>query len=69
VPELISLTLPVFKGYPAVKFAVEICLDVTDSDAHFWLESVELADLMEKQRDELMQTEIDKMTGYVVMYR
>ena len=39
------LFIPIFKGQIASLFRVEICYDVTDSQARFWLESVELAEL------------------------
>lgn len=39
------LQIPIFKGRESRKFVVEICFDVTDSAARFWLESVELFEL------------------------
>lgn len=39
------LSIPLFKGESARVFRVDICYDVTDSQARFWLESVEMEEL------------------------
>lgn len=43
------LRMPIFKGSQASIFRVEICYEVTDSQAHFWFESVEMYELHKEQ--------------------
>lgn len=70
LPEAFFLDIPVFKGYAPVKFMVEICLDVSAAEARFWLESPELAEVIETQAKTLIEDEI-KLIGdkYVVVYQ
>lgn len=70
LPEAFFLEIPIFKGYPPVKFMVEICLDVSAAEARFWLESPELAEVVETQAKSLIEDEI-KLIGdkYVVVYQ
>jgi hypothetical protein len=49
LPEGFALTLPIFKGKPAETFFVELCQEVTDGGAHFWLESPELKNIQEEK--------------------
>lgn len=70
LPEAFFLEIPVFKGYEPVKFMVEICLDVSAAEARFWLESPELAEVIETQAKTLIDEQI-KLIGdkYVVVYQ
>jgi hypothetical protein len=48
-PTEFILEIPIFKGFPASSFRVEVCLDVTEGSVRFWFESVELNELQKKQ--------------------
>lgn len=70
LPQSFFLEIPVFKGYPAAKFLVEICLDVSDASARFWLESPELEELIEVRAKELLDAEIKQFEKqYTVVYK
>lgn len=70
LPEAFFLEIPIFKGYAPVKFLVEICLDVSAAEARFWLESPELAEVIEIQAKNLIEDEL-KLIGdkYVVVFQ
>jgi hypothetical protein len=54
------LNIKLFEGQPKVTFDVEILVDVTDADTKFWLESIELNELLESKRDEIFTTQIEE---------
>lgn len=70
LPDAFFLEIPIFKGYAPVKFMVEICLDVSAAEARFWLESPELAEVVETQAKALIEDEL-KLIGdkYVVVFQ
>ncbi|RFP65909.1 hypothetical protein D0N36_06815 [Hymenobacter lapidiphilus] len=51
------LTTPIFKGYPAKSFRVEIGIDPTDASVKLYLESAELFELEQQYRAELLAEE------------
>lgn len=65
IPLDFTLKLPLFKGGKDVKFKVEVCFDLRDAALEFWLESVELAELLLGNRKELIDAELAKFDGYV----
>ncbi len=67
LPEFFSLNLPIFKGQGKKKFQVEICLDVTEGGAHFWLESVELHNMIEGTKDEIFAEQLKSCDGFVII--
>lgn len=66
-PTEFILNAPSFKGFPAIRFRVEVCLDVTEGSARFWFESVELHEVMQKQVEEIFKTELESARGFVVI--
>jgi hypothetical protein len=66
-PTEFILSIPIFKGFPAVRFRVEVCLDVTEGSARFWFESVELHELMTKQVDSIFSEQLKSAEGFVVI--
>lgn len=66
-PTEFILNIPIFKGFPPVRFRVEVCLDVTEGSARFWFESVELHELRTKQVDEIFAEELKSCEGFVVI--
>lgn len=66
-PTEFILNIPIFKGFPAARFRVEICLDVTDGSARFWFESTELHELMKTQIDIIFNEELKIAEGFVII--
>lgn len=69
IPTDFILNVPVFKGMPAMRFRVEICLDVTDGGARFWFESVELNELIISERDRIIDGELALCKDLVIIER
>lgn len=69
LPTAFVMNLPLFKGQAPKRFMVEICLDVTDSAASFWFESVELAELTELDGEIILQEELKSCADYVVIWK
>lgn len=67
VPETAVLQIPVFKGEAPSRFIVDICLDVNDGGTRFWLESIDLNELIIKRRDEVFSKEIENFDGFCVI--
>lgn len=67
VPENFSLDIPIFKGEKKKKFSVDICMDVTESTATFWLESVELHELIEKDKKEIFELAMKDAVQFVIV--
>lgn len=66
-PTEFILNIPIWKGFPAVKFRVEVCLDVTEGSARFWFESVELHEIKQAQVDEIFKEELKSAEGFVII--
>ena len=67
IPMNFSLDIPIFKGEKKKKFSVDICLDVTESSATFWLESVELHELIEKDKKDIFDHELKEALDFVIV--
>lgn len=67
IPSSFILDIPIFKGEGKKKFSVDICLDVSESSAIFWLESVELHEMMEKEKIELFELAMKDAVQFVVI--
>lgn len=66
-PTEFILNIPIFKGFPSVRFRVEVCLDVTEGSARFWFESVELHELMQTTVDIIFNEELKSAQGFVII--
>lgn len=66
-PTEFILIIPVFKGFPSIRFRVEIGLDVTEGSARFWFESIELHEIMLAQVNEIFSEELKSANGFVVV--
>lgn len=62
-----KLKIPIYAGFEPSVFRVEILLDVTDSEAKFWLESVELEELKERIKNEAIDKELQTMKEFVII--
>lgn len=66
-PTEFILNIPIFKGEAPVRFRVDIGVDVTEGSARFWFESVELKELSEKMRDELLVNALENAKEFVTI--
>lgn len=66
-PTEFILNMPIFKGFDAVRFRVEVCLDVTEGSARFWFESTELHELMQTQIDIIFNEQLKSADGFVII--
>lgn len=70
LPANFTLNLPVFQGGDPVKIDVELLFDVDAvGDVHFYLESVALADIIEKEVRERIDKEIKRFGSLVIIYQ
>ena len=67
IPQGFALVIPVFKGFEAKKIWVEICYDVTDSSIRFWLESVELNDIIQRETDAIFADQLVSCEDFVII--
>jgi hypothetical protein len=66
-PTEFILNIPIWKGFPAITFRVEVCLDVTEGSARFWFESVELHEIKQAQVDDIFNQELKSAEGFVII--
>lgn len=69
IPESFVLELPIYKGQPKVKFEVSICLDVIGTRAAFWFESVQLAELLETQKEEIFNAQLELCKSFPIIHK
>lgn len=67
MPTEFTLKLPVFVGESEKTFRVEIGIDSTDSSVKLWLESSELQDIIITERDRIINEEIAKFEGLIII--
>lgn len=67
IPTEFILLIPIYKGQPAERFRVEICLDVTDAGARFWFESVELKELLQTKLEIIFNEQLKCCEEYVIV--
>lgn len=68
IPTDFILTVPVFKGFDSKTFRVEICLDATDASVRFWFESTELHEIIEKEKEDIINAELEHCKDFVTIY-
>jgi hypothetical protein len=56
------LNIPLFEGTDAVKFKVELIVDTETPQTAFWLESVDLIELLESVSNELIEKQLGDFT-------
>lgn len=61
-----TLNMPVFIGQPSKKFLVEVCYRIREKNVEFWLESIELADLLKSCAEEIINTELKRFPEAIV---
>lgn len=66
-PMFFTLNLPIFKGFQAQCLSVDICLDIEEGTAKFWLESVQLNEILQSCVDEIFEAELKSAIGFVII--
>jgi len=69
IPKSFILLIPIFKGQPPRKFSVDLCLEVTDAGVKFYLESVELVELTEQDRKDIISNELSSYTDFCTIWK
>lgn len=62
-----KLHIPLFKGSEKMSFSVDINFDITDGSTMFWLESVDMNELIEKHSQEIMGEELGKLKDLTII--
>jgi hypothetical protein len=63
------MSIPLFKGQEPKRFRVEICFDTTEGSVKFWLESVEMAELIDIESERLLKLQAQHCADYVVIWK
>lgn len=69
IPKEFTLKIPIYKGEREMDFRVEICIEVTDGGAEFWLESVQLHELEQIEKELIFKRELEACAGLVVIFK
>lgn len=69
VPDSFVLNIPIFNGMEKRRFRVEIAIDSTDASTKFWMESVELNEIIQIETDAIIAEELKSCTDYVVIHK
>lgn len=69
VPDSFVLNIPIFKGQEKRRFRVEIAIDSTDASTKFWMESVELNEIIQIETDFIISEELKSCADYVVIFK
>ena len=64
-----TLSIPLYKGFEKKSFVVEINFDITDGTTHFWLESVDLKDLLHEERKRIIDRELKGLKDLTIIYQ
>lgn len=62
-----TLSVPLFRGFDAVKIEVEICFEPVNSDVSFWLESVGLKEATDSAIDGIFDAELKNVEDFVII--
>ena len=69
VPESFTLAMPLHEGAEPVTFLVNICLEERDGGISLWLQSVEANELIMKYRDNILDSQLEKLLklGFLIL--
>jgi len=67
VPDAFTLQCPLFSGGDKYTFSVDLCADVTASGVMFYMESVELAELLIEEKERMINERVDQMKDIVII--
>ena len=67
LPTDFILKMPIYEGMDDRSFKVEICYGARDTNIDFWFESVELVELIQKERDQCIDEQLKAFSEYVII--
>ncbi len=67
IPLLFTLAIPVYQGFGVKEFVVEIVGEITDANVSFTLESVELQELIDRDKKNILEAELKSLEDYVTI--
>ncbi len=68
IPEVIVLSLPIYKGEGIYDFPVDVCIDTTEGHVKFWLESARLAELIELTKLDIFDRETKQFEAFTIVW-
>lgn len=69
IPESFILNVPVFKGQERRQFRVDIVIETTDASTRFYLESVELHDLITIESEKILNDQLKCCSDFVIIWK
>lgn len=69
IPESFALNIPIFKGQDKRKFQVDILIEATDVSTRFYLESVELHDLITIESELILNKQLECCKDFVIVFK
>lgn len=69
IPDSFVLNIPIFKGMEKRRFRVEIGIDSTDASTKFWMESVELYEIIQIESEIIIAEELKSCADYVIIHK
>lgn len=69
IPLNFVLGIPIFTGGPKHKFKVQICVTARAGGVEFWLESVELHELVQELTESVFETELARFDKEIVVVK
>lgn len=69
IPESFILNIPVFKGQGKKQFLVSIIIEATDANTRFYLESVDLSDLIQIESEIILKEQLEACKDFVIVYK
>lgn len=67
LPTVFVLNIPIFKGFKSLSFNVEIIIHPTDSTVNFYLESIDLNELIITNKEQIFNDELLSCEGFVII--
>ena len=62
-----TLAIPIFTGFGPKEFDVEICVDLKDGGVVFWLESVQLHEMITFETEVIFERELKRLSDYIII--
>lgn len=69
IPESFVLNIPIFKGQEKKKFQVDILIEATDASTRFYLESVDLHDMITIESEGILNKQLECCKDFVIVYK
>lgn len=67
MPNSFNLCVELYEGFNPLTFKVEIFLAARDTAVDFWFESIELKELLETEKNRILQEQLEPLNDYVII--